>query len=237
MSSKPEPSTHCPANRAADIIGDRWVLQIVRAMMFGATRYSDMQQAVPRISPTVLSARLKQLVEHGIIVRRESAGSKSANYRLTPSGRELKPLVKFMAVWGLKWASRNIKEENIDVGALMWDIHKTIRTRELPDGETVLAITLTDAERYAKWWILADGRTVDLCSDNPGRDVDVYLACPIETLIGIWQCEVNVRNAMSAGALVVDGSADLVRSIDNWFPVSPVANELQDEAQDAPKEL
>jgi len=234
MAAEPEFDTHCPANKAADILGDRWVLQIVRAMIFGATRYSDLQQAVPRISPTVLSSRLKQLVEHGIIVRREGAGPKSASYRLTPSGREIKPMLKFMAVWGLKWSSRNIKEDSVDIGALMWDIQKTLRFRELPDGESVIAFTLPDAARWSKWWIVTSGHKVDLCSDNPGKDVDIYITCPIETLIDIWQCQTDVRDAIASGDLIVDGSTDLVTTIDNWFPISPVAQEIKHDMQNEP---
>lgn len=223
MASLVETQTHCPANKAADIIGDRWTLQIVRAMMLGATRYSDLQQAVPRISPTVLSARLKQLAENGIIVRRESTGSKSATYRLTPSGRELRPIIMYLATWGLKWASRNIKESNVNIGALMWDLHKTLRTCELPDGETVLSITLSDVEQFSKWWIVANGRNVDLCTDPPGKDVDVYLTCPLSVLIGIWQGEESIREKIAEGLLVIDGPTDLVQTVDDWFPLSPVA--------------
>jgi len=231
MPSTVETQTHCPANKAADIIGDRWVLQILRAMMMGATRYSDLQQAVPRISPTVLSARLKQLVEQGLIVRRETGGQKAASYRLTPSGRELRPIIKYMATWGLRWASRNIREDNVNVGALMWDVHKTLRTRELPDGETVLSITLTDVEQFPKWWIVANGRTVDLCSESPGKDVDVYLSCSLNVLIDIWQCQTSIGLQMEEGALVVDGPADLVQTIDNWFPLSPIAQSAAKDAE------
>jgi len=215
--------THCPANKAADMIGDRWVLQIVRAMMMGATRFGDLKQAVPRISPTMLSQRLKQMTEQGIIVRRERQGAKGAAYRLTPSGRELEPIVRHLATWGLRWAERNIKDSEIDIGALMWDVHKSLRTHELPDGETVFSIALSGVENFAKWWIVANGRQVDLCSDNPGKDVDVYMNCSIETLVGIWQGQKSVREAMASDELMLDGPPDLLRTAENWMPLSPVA--------------
>lgn len=222
----PEPESHCPANKAADIVGDSWVLQIVRAMTLGASRYSDLQQAVPRISPSILSGRLKRLTEQGIIAKRESTGSRPATYRLTASGRALEPIIKHLAIWGLHWAKRNIKEHNIDIGALMWDIHMTLRTEELPDGETVFSITLSDVERFQKWWIIAEGNSVDLCSENPGKDVDLYLNCSVKDLVAIWSCELSVRDAMKDGHVVLDGPPDLVQTVDNWFPVSPVALEL-----------
>lgn len=230
MQNAPETESHCPANKAADIVGDSWVLQIVRAMTLGASRYSDLQQAVPRISPSILSGRLKRLAEQGIIAKRESTGSRPATYRLTASGRALEPIIKHLAIWGLHWAKRNIKEHNIDIGALMWDIHVTLRTEELPDGETVFSITLNDVERFQKWWIIAEHRSVDLCSENPGKDVDVYLNCSVKDLIAIWSCELNIRDAMDQGCLRLDAPADLVQTVDHWFPVSPVAMQLMQEA-------
>lgn len=221
-----EPETHCPANKAADIVGDSWVLQIVRAMMLGASRYSDLQQAVPRISPGMLSGRLKRLAEQGIIVKRKSTGSRPATYRLTASGRALHPIIKQLSIWGLHWAKRNIKEQNLDIGALMWDIHKSLRTEELPDGETVFSITLSDVERFQKWWIIAEGASVDLCSDNPGKDVDIYMNCSVTDLIAIWTGQLNIRDAMVQGCVVLDGPSDLIQTVDNWIPISPVALEL-----------
>lgn len=217
---------HCPANKAADILGDRWVLRIVRALVMGATRYSDLDMAIPNISPAVLSGRLKQLAENGIIVRRETAGSRAATYHLTPSGRELAPLVKYLAVWGLRWGKRAIKERDFDIGALMWDVHMSLRANELPDGETVISIAFPDVERFPRWWIVAQGNSIDLCSDNPGKDVDVYLTCPVAELVSIWQGQRDVREAMASGVLLMEGRADLLQTVDNWIPVSPVALEL-----------
>ncbi|MEP5939022.1 MAG: helix-turn-helix domain-containing protein [Erythrobacter sp.] len=223
MSEGLDIQTHCPANKAADLIGDKWVLQIVRSMMMGARRYSDLKQSIPKISPAVLSARLKALVEQGIIVKREIGGSNTPTYRLTASGRELRPIVEQLALWGLRWASRNVRERDIDIGALMWDIHQTLRTQELPDGETVISIALRDVDKFKSWWLVAEGRKVDLCSDNPGKEVDVYLSCDIADLTKVWRGEASARELVNAGQMSVDGPQDLVTSIDDWIPLSPMA--------------
>ncbi len=221
MAQKPVQDTHCPANKAAELIGDNWTLQILRSMMLGATRYSDLQQSIPRISPAVLSTRLKSMAEKGLIVRREGSGATSASYRLTASGRELRPVIRFLSSWGLKWASRNVKEAHYDVGALMWDLHKSLRTRELPDGETVIALTLSDAQKFPKWWLVASGRRVGLWSNDPGKDVDIYLTCALLDLVAIWQGKLEVREAIASERMLVVGSGDLTTTIDNWFPISP----------------
>lgn len=217
---------HCPANRAADIVGDRWALRIVRAMFLGASRYSDLQAAIPAISPTVLSARLKTLARNGVIIRREGARAKSSDYRLTVSGRDLYPLVKALAAWGLQWTRRNVREDDLDIGALMWDWHRTFNASELPDGEFVFSVTLTDIERWRKWWLIADGGAVELCHDNPGKDVDVFITTTVGDLIAVWQAEVTVGAAITGGGIVMDGLPMLLRNANDWFPVSPVAREL-----------
>ena len=201
--------------------------------MFGANRYSDLQAAIPRISPTVLSARLKTLVENGIIVRRESGGAKSSDYRLTVSGRELYPLVKQLAGWGLRWTQRHVREDDLDIGALMWDWHRTLNTSELPDGEIVFSVTLTDVERWRKWWVIADGDDLELCHDNPGKDVDVFITTTVADLTAIWRAELTVHAAIRDGCVVIDGPPLLLRSASDWFPVSPVALELRSEAMAA----
>lgn len=223
MNEAPEIETHCPANKAADLIGDKWVLQIVRALMMGARRFSDLTEAVPRISPAVLSARLKAMGEQGLIVKRQPSGPKSANYRLTASGRELRPIIEQLAVWGMRWAARNVRERDIDIGAMMWDVHKSLRTSELPDGETVISIALRDVEKFKSWWLVANGRKVDLCSDNPGKDVDIYLSCEIGDLLGVWRGELSARQLVADGAMTADGPSDLIGTLDHWMPLSPMA--------------
>ncbi|MEL1249299.1 winged helix-turn-helix transcriptional regulator [Aurantiacibacter gilvus] len=218
-----DPETHCPATKASELIGDKWVLQIIRALMMGARRFSDLTDAIPRISPAVLSARLKSMAEQGLVVKREPSGQKSATYRLTPSGRELRPIIEHLAVWGLKWAARNVRESDIDIGAMMWDMHKTLRTGELPDGETVISIALRDAENFKSWWMVANGRGVDLCSDNPGKDADIYLSCDIGGLLRVWRGECSAREMVADGEMTVDGPSDLVTTLDRWMPLSPMA--------------
>ncbi|MBX7539460.1 winged helix-turn-helix transcriptional regulator [Qipengyuania sphaerica] len=217
----PELASHCPATKAADILGDKWTLQILRAMILGAQRYSDFTAAMPRISPSVLSARLKRLCDEGLIVKRGDTGQQ-ALYRLAPAGREAGPIVVMMAEWGLRWAKRNMRTDQIDVGVAMWDLHRTLRTTGLPDGETVFSITLSDLDKHNRWWIVAQGERVDLCDKDPGRSVDVYIHGPLETILAVWMDEANLDDAMRAEEIVMTGERLLVDSAKSWFPVSPV---------------
>ena len=163
----------CPATKSAEIIGDKWILLILREMFLGSSRFNDFQRAFPRMSPTILSKRLRQLEADGLIIRKTGPGDKTREYRLTRCGRELGPILEHMATWGLKWARRRLSEEDLDTGSFMWDFHRTLNTAELPDGETVFSVHLSDVPDYQNWWLIAEQGTVDLCTDDPGREIDL----------------------------------------------------------------
>lgn len=218
----PQLVSHCPASKAANLLGDKWTLLILRAMIMGATRYSDFTAAIPRISPSVLSGRLRQLSEDGLILRKGGSGQQ-ASYHLTPSGRETKPMILMLARWGLKWAERNFRTEQVDVGGAMWDLHRCLRVNELPDGETVFSITLTGQDEHNRWWIIAEGNSVDLCDHDPGKDVDLYIHAPLDVLLDIWMDSRSVESACSEELLTITGDAHLMRTASLWFPLSPVA--------------
>lgn len=222
-----EVTSHCPATKAADLLGDKWTLLILRAMVLGATRYSEFSSAIPRISPSVLSGRLKSMCDNGLVIKRGGAGQQ-ATYRLTPSGRECEPLIAMLAVWGLKWAERHTCVDQLDVGASMWDIHKTLNTDELPDGETVLHFSLTDLDEHNRWWIAASRRDLDLCDADPGKEVDLYVRADLQTLIDVWMGERPLEEALAEEDITMTGERPIAESIRRWFPISPVARARND---------
>lgn len=221
----------CPTLKAADIIGDKWILLILRELFLGSSRYNDFQRALPRISPTVLSKRLKQLEANGLVIRKTTAGDKSKEYRLTRSGRDLWPIIEHMAVWGLRWARMNIREEDFDVGNFMWDFHRTLNTEELPDGETVLCVNFSDLSKYRKWWLVAQHLKVELCTDDPGKDVDLYLTADLPTVAEIWMGDANVDDAIRSQSLKLMGASYLSETAARWFPKSMFAH-IRPETED-----
>jgi DNA-binding HxlR family transcriptional regulator len=94
----------CPVARTLDIVGDRWTMLILRDLILeGPRKFQDLQTALPRISPNTLSNRLKTLEQHGIVQRRIYADHPPrAEYVVTDKGRELRPLLRALRVWGDK---------------------------------------------------------------------------------------------------------------------------------------
>lgn len=87
----------CPVARSLEVIGDRWTLLIVRELLLGRNRYSQLADALPGIPPNLLADRLRLLEDEEIVARLEPRG-----YALTEKGRELAPILGGLAVWGMK---------------------------------------------------------------------------------------------------------------------------------------
>ena len=83
----------CPVAKALELLAERWTLLLVRELLMGSRRFNDLRRGVPLMAPSVLSQRLKTLVEGGILVRERAADDHSYKYRLTPAGEELRPLI------------------------------------------------------------------------------------------------------------------------------------------------
>src|SRR6201988_831430 len=117
----------CPVAMAAEVLGARWTLLLLRELVSGSTRFNDLRRGVPRMSPALLSKRLKELESAGIVsrapVNREPGLHES---RLTEAGRELKPVIEAIGCWGQRWIDLEVSLEKLDPGLLMWDMRRNI---------------------------------------------------------------------------------------------------------------
>src|SRR6185437_10527746 len=95
---------YCSVARALDLVGDRWVILIVRELLsFGPSRYSDLKRGLPGIASNLLAERLRVMEADGLIERYDAPAPVGTNlYRLTQRGRELQDIVHALARWGLE---------------------------------------------------------------------------------------------------------------------------------------
>ena len=92
---------HCAAARALDLVGDRWTLLVVRELLAGPRRYTDLHADLPGVSTDMLAGRLKDMESAGLVTRRRLPPPASASvYELTPRGRDLMPVLRSLAAWG-----------------------------------------------------------------------------------------------------------------------------------------
>jgi DNA-binding HxlR family transcriptional regulator len=214
----------CPVAKASEVFAERWTPLVIRELIAGSHRFNEIRRGVPLMSPSLLSQRLKSLERAGIVERRED-GRRGVEYHLTPAGAELRPVVELLGVWGQRWVTSNLSLQEMDPLLLMWDMRRKLNVQVLPPGRTVVFIRLRDqrAPRNRGWLVVDDGE-VDLCMVDPGYDVDVVLESDTPTLVRVWIGHLDVREAMRAGDLSIDGPRRLARVLPALF-LSPYAKE------------
>ena len=210
----------CPIAKATEIVGERWTMLIMRELLMGSTRFSEFQRGLSKISPTLLAKRLKHLESRGIVVRKRLSGRSGHEYRLTASGRDLYSVIESLAVWGMRWTQLQLGDDELDVELLMMEISRGLATEHLPDGETVINFNFTDPGANKSYWLVISDGTVDLCDDNPGKDVDLYVTSDIRTLIEIWTGKRAINTAIASQAVTAIGARHLMRGIAKWFDTS-----------------
>ena len=210
----------CPVAKAMEVLDERWTLLIVREMLLGSRHYNELRRGVPKMSPALLSKRLRSLERVGI-VRRDVAGTHTS-YSLTQAGEELRPLVESLSSWGMRWIG-DLGEEDLDPHLLLWDMQRTMPLAEWPRGRTTLAVRLVDGEgRATHWWIVATGDRIEICDFDPGYDISATLDGALRTMVRVWRGELSWNHALASGDLVLTGSADVPRWVGTSIFAVPV---------------
>ena len=212
----------CPLAQAAQLLCERWTLIIVRELLAGSSHFGELQKGAPRLSPSLLSTRLKQLAKAGVIEQR--AGTPGSTYHLTKAGQDLAPIVEGLGVWGHLWAPSTLSEDDLDAGLLMWDMRRSVDAGVLPRQRAVLQFEYPDAPEGAKdWWLVSEDGEVDLCLSDPGHDVDLLIRCPLRTMTAVWTCQRGFDDAVQARDIAVKGDAVLARKLQAFLRASGLA--------------
>jgi DNA-binding HxlR family transcriptional regulator len=209
----------CPVAKTAELIGEKWTLLILRELLLGTTRFNDFQRAMSRMSPTLLTKRLRQLEKGGIIIRKKLSSQKGYEYRLTAAGKELSPLIEVLAVWGMRWTRGQLSDDELDVEFLMRELQRRIHTDQLPDGETIICLLFDELPKHKSWWLIINGDVVDLCTEDPGRNVDLFITANIRTLVNVWQGNLDIYTALNNQSIKTHGVRHLINTMPNWFGV------------------
>ena len=214
----------CPIAKASEIIGEKWTVLIIRELLMGGTRFSELQRGLSLISPTLLSKRLDSLVEHGLILKKKIPGQKGYEYLPTDSCQQLLPAIRSLGDWGMRWARSNLTEKDYDVDLLMLYLKRSVMPDKLPGDETVIRFKFTDIKEYPDWWMVVQGDEVDLCVNDPGKDVDIYFTCTVKALTDIWMGDSTYKKAIREGELTLVGDKVLTNNITSWLSNSMFAD-------------
>jgi DNA-binding HxlR family transcriptional regulator len=218
----------CPVAMAAEVLCTRWTVVLLRELIAGTTRFNELRRGLPRISPALLSQRLKELEAVGVIERHAIEREPGVfEYRLTPAGRDLEPLVMGFGRWGQRWISSDMSLQKLDAGLLMWDMRRNLRIDPTPPSRRVVQVKFPDAPaKDRQWWLVAtpDG-CVDLCKIDPGFDVDLYVNAELKALTSIWMGLMPFAEAVHDERVLLTGDREIARAFPSWLALSPFAPE------------
>ena len=210
----------CPIAKASEVLGERWMLLVVRELMSGATRYRDLQRGLGRISPSVLSSRIKTLLERGIVERVQSDSEHGWEYRLTRAGTDLAPVIESIGGWGQRWVRSRMTRDELDVELLMLTVQRNFDASAFPKDHAVIAFVFSDLRSpMRRWWLLIDEGHTELCSQPPGRSEDFALTCRLRTLAEVYTGDTTIHAVVEARRLETKGPPKLVRSMPRWLRV------------------
>lgn len=216
----------CPVAMAAEVLCTRWTVVVLRELVAGSTRFNDLRRGVPRMSPALLSQRLKDLEAAGVVRRVAAPGEAGVfEYRLTEAGEELAPLVDAFGVWGQRWVTRELSMEHLDGQLLMWDMRRSLNLKPLPRQRWVIQFRYPEqpVKERSYWLIVAPDMPVDLCSVDPGFDVDLYVTSDLRTMTEIWMGLETVRAAVAKQRMVLSGDKGLATDMQAWLGLSSFA--------------
>ena len=191
---------YCPIARALDVLGDRWTLLILRELVIGDQRFTDLREHLPGIAPTMLTQRLRTLTDQGLVTVKDLPPPAARSvYSATERGRTVVPVLRALTRWGMPL----LKEPDDDTVVRPWTAANAAVGAYFDEH----AASDID-ERYM---LVIDGEEFHLSSVSGGGDArdsfDLTLVSTARVWIDIRQGRTTLRNAIKSGRIEQDGSS------------------------------
>ena len=203
----------CAAAHALDLVGERWALLVVRELLLGPKRFTDLRTGLPHASPNVLSQRLRELEDAEVLRRRRlPPPAASAVYELTEWGRELEPVLQTLG----RWAARSLPEaEHIGVDSLVLSMRTMFSPQQAQGVDDVVQFVLADQPFVAR---IHDGAFVMERGEVPTPAATVTAQAP-EAWAAVLYAGHPLDSAISDGMLTLSGDRAAVERLLDLFPM------------------
>jgi DNA-binding HxlR family transcriptional regulator len=222
MATRRKYGDRCGVARALDLVGERWALLVVRELLLGPKRFTDLREGLPHVSPDVLSQRLRELERDGIVARRKLAPPAGSRvYELTDRGRELEPVVLALGRWG-STAPFPPGEPRLGVDSAILALRTLFDSSAADRLEATFELRLGDQRFRAR---VADGR-LDVArgsADHPDATIETDTA----TLSALLWHGRRLPGALRSGDVEIEGSRSAVERFLRLFPLPPAAQASQ----------
>ncbi len=205
----------CTVARAAEALCERWTPLVVRELLCGSKRFNDLHRGVPRMSSSLLARRLRHLENMGVV--RRTARGKVWEYSLTEAGEELRPIIAALGHWGARWVGSAARDDELDVGPLMWDIRRAIAHASLP-AHLIVHFHFAGARLDERdWWLLPERGGMALCRDAPPRPPDLRVRATVRALARIWHGDCTPQQVLADQSLSLEGPGELALAFGQWL--------------------
>lgn len=210
---------YCPVAKAAELIGDRWTLLIIRELLYGPIRFGEIERNLPGISKSVLSQRLKRLQRDGI-ARTDLSGA----YEFTEVGETLRPVVQCLGEWVASYVLGEPTRAEADPELLMLFVSRHVDVERIPKRRVVTEWRFRDHNR--RIWLTIEESDASVCLEDPCLDIDVYIEGDTVDLYRIYVGRMSLQEAVRGGTVTVTGTRSMVAGFErmmSWssFKVSP----------------
>jgi DNA-binding HxlR family transcriptional regulator len=193
---------YCPVARVLDVVGERWSLLIMRELLLGPRRFTDLAQGLPGIGTSVLTTRLKQLEQNGLVAKKTlPAPAASVVYELTPDALGVARILAAMADWGTTLLGRPGDDDQIQGRWLVLSLAVTTNdARSVPDATYELRID--DDTLHVR---ASDGHLQP--SQGPAPNPDATITMSANTLAAITSGELDIPSPRSDKLIALDGDS------------------------------
>ncbi|EME15477.1 winged helix-turn-helix transcriptional regulator [Rhodococcus triatomae] len=196
----------CGLSRALDVVGERWTLLVVRELMSGPKRYSDLAESLRGIGTSLLAARLKQLETDDVVARRYlRPPAASTVYELTEAGQELADALVPLALWGARHHTCDSREPTQRFQA-EWTLQFLVRMLDAESLGTVRATYEFRVDDSVASLSIADGGA-EVVAGQAGDDADAVIVTDASTMAAIAGSRIGVVDALERGLVEIDGDA------------------------------
>jgi DNA-binding HxlR family transcriptional regulator len=214
----------CPVAVACEIFAERWTPLILRELLSGSRRFSEIRRGMPLISRALLSQRLRHLEDTGVIKSRPAG--RGREYQLSQAGAEFHGVIEQLGAWGQRWIHGRASVENLDASILLWNIRRRLAVDRLPDRRLVIRFdfrAVPPRRGPATAWVVASRAEVDVCLKDPGFGIDLVVAADLRAFVRVWLGDVSFDQAVRGRDIRLEGPRDLARAFPGWLLLSHYA--------------
>jgi DNA-binding HxlR family transcriptional regulator len=210
-------SQFCALARAAEILGERWTLLIVRELLLGPKRFGDLNDRLDSVSPTILTARLNGLIESGVVQRSALPPPFNAQvYELTPIGRDLKPAIRELIRWGGHFLFPMRPDDEFEPDWVLLGLDAI--TRQTPTPARKILLRLKHKAKAASF--LVEGGEQGTTITSSEGPAPAAIEARFDTLLRIISTQLPLDQAISERLAVVEGSLPVARTLPRLFDLS-----------------